>query len=228
MGPDGILSTMRSEGKLLLIDTVGDAPGAVLTEGGRVLASAGFPLRSASAVLLPELRQMLSSQGLRVRDLNAIGVVAGPGSFTGVRTGLAMAKALCEVASLPFAAVSRLQVLADAAELEDGFAVVDAGRGELYVREQRRTERAREFLATVNCFEQTAVGAPIVVSHQAVAELLYRVAPVVRELRPIDLLGPVRRCLAAGGSNVALEDANYVLPESEIYTRPRLRTSPTS
>jgi tRNA threonylcarbamoyladenosine biosynthesis protein TsaB len=219
---------MRSEGKLLLIDTVGDAPGAVLTEGERVLASAEFPLRSASAVLLPELRRMLGSQGLRVRDLNGIGVVAGPGSFTGVRTGLAMTKALCEVASLPFAAVSRLQVLADAAELEEGFAVLDAGRRELYVREQRRTEPAREFLATLESFEHTAAGAPILVAQQGVAELLYRLAPVVRELQPIDLLGPVRRCLVEGGSNVALADANYVLPESEIYTRPRPRTTQTS
>jgi tRNA threonylcarbamoyladenosine biosynthesis protein TsaB len=216
---------MRSEGKLLLIDTVGDAPGAVLTEGDRVLASGEFPLRSASAVLLPELKRMLSSQGLTVRDLRAIGVVAGPGSFTGVRTGMAMAKALCEVANLPLAAVSRLQVLAEAAELQEGFAVVDAGRGELYVREQRRTEPAREFLATLESFEHTAAGAPIVVAQQRVAELLYRLAPVVHELQPVDLLGPVRRCLAEGGSNVALADANYVLPESEIYTRPRPRTS---
>ena len=154
-----MLRTMRSEGKLLLIDTVGDVPGAVLTEGDRVLASAEFPLRSASAVLLPELKRILTSQGLRVRDLDAIGVVAGPGSFTGVRTGLSMAKALCEVANIPLAAVSRLQVLAEAAELKEGFAVLDAGRGELYVREERRTEAAREFLSTLGWFEQTAAGA---------------------------------------------------------------------
>jgi tRNA threonylcarbamoyladenosine biosynthesis protein TsaB len=212
---------MRSEGKLLLIDTVGDAPGAVLTEAGRVLASAEFPLRSASAVLLPELKRMLNSQGIAVRDLHAIGVVSGPGSFTGVRTGMAMAKAICEVANLPLAAISRLQVLAEAAELQEGFAVLDAGRGELYVREQRRTEPAREFLATLDSFEHTAAGAPIVVAQPRIAELLFRLAPVVRELRPIDLLGPVQRCLAAGATNVALADANYVFPESEIYTRPQ-------
>lgn len=219
---------MRSEGKLLLIDTVGDAPGAVLAEEDRVLASAEFPLRSASAVLLPELRRMLHSQNITVRDLGGIGVVAGPGSFTGVRTGLAMAKALCEVANLRLAAISRLEVLAEAAELKEGFAVLDAGRGELYVREQRRTEAAREFLVTIESFEHTAAGAPIVVAQPRVAELLYRLAPVVRELQPIDLLGPVRRCLGEGGSNIALADANYVLPEADIYTRPRQRTSPTS
>lgn len=216
-----MLIAMPPESTLLLIDTVGDAPGAVLTRGDRVLASAEFPLRSASALLLPELRRMLSDSGISLRDLNGIGVVSGPGSFTGVRTGLAMAKGLCEVAGVPLASISRLQLLAEAAELDEGFAVLDAGRCSLYIRAQRRTEPAHEWLATIEQFERTAAGAPIVVAEKRTAELLAQLAPVVRELRPLDLLRPVERCLAAGGTNVAGADANYVLAESEIYTRPR-------
>lgn len=212
---------MDSHVKLLLIDTVGNAPGAVLTEGESVRAHAEFPLRSASAVLTSELKRMLASSGIGLRDLTGIGVVSGPGSFTGVRTGLAMAKGLCVVARLPLASVSRLDVLAQAADLREGFAVLDAGRGSLYVREQRRTEPAHEYLARVDEFERTAAGAPIVVAEKETAELLSRIAPVLREIRPIDLLKPVQRCLAEGGTNVALADANYILPESEIYTRPR-------
>lgn len=211
---------MSSESKLLLIDTVGNAPGAVLMRGDNVVASSQFPLRSASAVLLPELKRMLNFAGVTVRELDGIGVISGPGSFTGVRTGLAMAKGLCEVARIPLASVSRLQVLADAADLQEGFAVLDAGRGDLYVREQRRTEPAREFLSSVESFEGTAAGAPIVAAEAKIADLLSRLAPVLRELRPIDLLEPVRRCLAQGGSDLFLADANYVLAESEIYTRP--------
>jgi tRNA threonylcarbamoyladenosine biosynthesis protein TsaB len=210
-----------SESTLLLIDTVGDAPGAVLICGERVLASAEFPTRSASAVLLSALRRMFASSGVALHDLSGIGVVSGPGSFTGVRTGLAMAKGLCEVVGLPLASVSRLEVLAEAADLREGFAVLDAGRGSLYVREQRRTEPSHEYLVNVDEFERTAAGAPIVVAEKRAAELLDRVAPVLRELHPVDLLRPVQRCIAEGGSNVALADGNYVLPESVIYTRPR-------
>lgn len=205
---------------LLLIDTVGDAPGAVLTDGEHVLASAEFPSRSASAMLTGELRRMLNTSGIALRDLAGIGVVSGPGSFTGVRTGLAMAKGLCEVAGLPLASISRLDVLVEAADLREGFAVLAAGRGSLYVREQRRTEPAHEFLLSVDEFERSAAGAPIVVAEKRAAELLDRLAPVLRELCPIDLLKPVRRCLSEGGTNVALADANYLLPESEIYARP--------
>ena len=132
-----------------------------------------------------------------------------------------MAKGLCEVVGLPLASVSRLEVLAEAADLHEGFAVLDAGRGSLYVREQRRTEPAHEYLASFDEFERFAAGAPIVVAEKRTAELLDRVAPMLRELRPIDLLKPVQRCLAEGGTNVVVADANYVLPESEIYTRPR-------
>lgn len=216
---DDMLWRMADERTLLLIDTVGDAPGAALTRGGDVLASAEFPMRAASAVLLPELRRMFAASGLTVRELGGIGVVSGPGSFTGVRTGLAMAKGLCEVAGVPLASISRLELLADAAELEEGFAVLDAGRGSLYVREQRRTEDAREWLASVEEFERVATGAPIVVAEQRTAERLDRLAPVLRPLRVMDLRRPVERCLAPGGSDVALADANYVLAESEIYRR---------
>jgi tRNA threonylcarbamoyladenosine biosynthesis protein TsaB len=212
---------MNPRSTLLLINTVGDAPGAVLTTGERVLASAEFPPRSASE-MANRLKRMLVSSGIALRDLGGIGVVSGPGPFTGVRTGLAMAKGLCEVAGLPLASVSRLEVLAEATDLREGFAVLDAGRGSLYVREQRRTDPPHEYLVSVDEFERTAAGAPVVVAEKRPAELLDRVAPVLRELRPIDLLKPVQRCLAEGGTNVALADANYLLPESEIYTRPRL------
>jgi len=218
-------TTMKPESTLLLIDTVGDAPGTVLIRGENVVATAEFPLRSASAALTSELRRLLASARIGLRDLTGIGVVSGPGSFTGVRTGLAMAKGLCEVLGLPLASISRLEVLADAAELHEGFAVLDAGRGSLYVREQRRTEPAREYLAPLEEFERAAAGAPIVVAEKKTATLLDRLAPALRELGPIDLLRPVRRCLAEGGTNVALADANYVLPESEIYTRAQRASS---
>jgi tRNA threonylcarbamoyladenosine biosynthesis protein TsaB len=210
--------------RLLLLDTLGAAPGAVLTEGDRVLASAVFPGRSVSAVLVGGLKRMLVEAGIGLRDLSAIGVVSGPGSFTGVRTGLGVAKGLCEVTGLPLASVSRLAVLAEAVDLQDGFAVLDAGRGELYVREQKRTEPAREWLATVDEFKHAAAGAPIVVAEEKTAELLDALAPRLHVLSAIDLLGPVRRCLQDGGTDVAWADANYVLPESEIYTRPRHQT----
>lgn len=73
--------------------------------------------------------------GWMLRDLAAIAVVSGPGSFTGVRIGLAVAKGLCEGAELPLVTVSRLAVLAGkgaASPTEMVHAVLDAGRTEFF------------------------------------------------------------------------------------------------
>jgi len=86
--------------------------------------------RTFSADLMPAIREMLDSAGLCARDMDAIVVVNGPGSFTGVRVGLSTAKGLAQSAELPVMGVSRLQVLARKAGSRA--AVLDAGRGEMY------------------------------------------------------------------------------------------------
>ena len=52
------------------------------------------------------MSRLLKEKGWALADLDGIGVVAGPGSFTGVRVGLAAAKGLCEAANLPLAVPS--------------------------------------------------------------------------------------------------------------------------
>lgn len=206
--------------KLLLLDTVGATAGAALVEGESVVASAIFPGRSASAVIVAELRRMLGEAGWTLRELSGIGVVAGPGSFTGVRTGLATAKGLCEAVGLPLAAVSRLEVLADVAGLREGFVVVDAGRGGLFVREVRDDGTWNEWLATVAEVESRAAGATVVVAEEKVAERLAVPHLKVVATRPEDMLPSVRRSFASGGTDVAWADANYVARESDMYKRP--------
>jgi tRNA threonylcarbamoyladenosine biosynthesis protein TsaB len=134
--------------RLLLIDTCGDTAGVALSSGEEVLAAEDLARGTASAEILQAIRGLLLiQQGWQLRSLDGIGVVNGPGSFTGTRAGLATAKGLCESAALPLAAVSRLEVLANAADLADGFAALDAGRGEVYARE---IGTGREWLCTTS------------------------------------------------------------------------------
>ena len=128
-------SLLTQEERLLLIDTCGETAGVALSCGQDVFAAEDLARGSASAEIVQAIRRLLEQQGLRLRDLDAVGAVSGPGSFTGTRAGLATAKGLCEAAALSLAAVSRLEVLADAAELRDGFSALDAGRNEDYDRE---------------------------------------------------------------------------------------------
>jgi len=87
-----------------------------------------------SAQLVPQIASLLSKHGLSKKDIGGFAVTTGPGSFTGLRVGLAAIKALAEVLAKPIAAVSLLEAVAVAAASSSGqvVAVMDAGRGEMF------------------------------------------------------------------------------------------------
>jgi tRNA threonylcarbamoyladenosine biosynthesis protein TsaB len=121
---------------LLGIDTCGGAGSIALARwsGDRIELVAGAELagKTYSAQLIPKIQELLDAQQCGIQDLEAIVVVHGPGSFTGVRVGLSAAKGLAEALSIPLLAVSRLAVLAATAGTDA--AALDASRGEFYVR----------------------------------------------------------------------------------------------
>src|ERR1700688_2006586 len=89
-----------------------------------------------SAQLVPQISELLQRHGVTKRDIDAFAVASGPGSFTGLRVGLAAIKALAEVLQKPIAAVSLLEAVARASEKKGKvLAALDAGRGEIYVAE---------------------------------------------------------------------------------------------
>ncbi len=209
---------MPQNERLLLIDTCGETAGIALTRGEEVLASEDLARGSASAEIIEATRRLLLTQpGGQLRNLDAIGVVHGPGSFTGIRTGLAAAKGLCEAAGLPMAAVSRLEVLADAAELVVGYAALDAGRAEVYVRE---ITTGCEWLCAIGDLQRQCHGQPIALAESRLVDQIEGCETILRTLHASDSRGPVLRKLRIGGSDVALTDANYVRQEGDIYRKP--------
>jgi len=86
-----------------------------------------------SAQLVPQIAALLQRHGLSKTDLDAFVVVTGPGSFTGLRVGLAAIKALAEILQKPIAAVSLLELIAVASRSQGRVvAVLDGGRGEVF------------------------------------------------------------------------------------------------
>lgn len=202
--------------RVLLIDTCGEAAGVALCCGPAILHVEEFAERAASAGIVGAVRRLLQAEGWALAQLDGVGVVNGPGSFTGVRAGLAAAKGLCEAASLPLAAVSRLAVLAKAAKLDTGFAVLSAGRDELYVRD---LATGREWMCGADEFSALAEGAQVVVAEASVAERLAEMRPLLHVLRVGDALELVRESLREGGCDLVTIDANYVRGEGEIYRK---------
>ena len=81
--------------RLLAIDTSGRALSAALAEDGEVIASFGVDEgKNHSLTLLPNLQRLLQEQQLTLDQMDAFAVTIGPGSFTGLRIGLATVKAL--------------------------------------------------------------------------------------------------------------------------------------
>lgn len=215
--------------RLLLIDTCGRLGTVALAEANEdgsaeVLASEVLPGRTASERLVAVVGQMLKAKGWRLCELAAIVVARGPGSFTGVRVGLAAAKGWSEASSAPLIAVSRLEVLAGAGGYFAApvWAVLDAGRGEVYAGEYLNGVCSREVLTTPEELRAESEGHEMVVCEANVFSRLDGLSPVlVEETGAVDLLGIAVKRLAPGAfDDVVLLDANYLRRmEQEIAVR---------
>jgi len=160
---------------LLGLNTCGStasvALGVVAADDIKILATASLAVRTYSARLIPEIAAMLESRHATLRDVEAIVVVNGPGSFTGIRVGLSTAKGLAEGAGIPLIAVSRLALLAGTSGLPHVLAAIDAGRGEYYVGEYQNGQNLGEVLLSGEETVATAKqpGAGVLVCDESVA-----------------------------------------------------------
>jgi len=119
---------------LLLIDTCGPVGSIALARvagnSQKILSQENLPGKTCSADLITKIAVLFAGQELSISDMSAIAIVNGPGSFTGIRIGVAGAKAFAEAASKPLLAISRLRVLAHKAGTTA--AALDAHRNEIY------------------------------------------------------------------------------------------------
>jgi len=204
--------------KVLVVDTCEEVGTVALCDGELAVAEATLAARGSSSGLVPAIAQLLEKQGWSLADLDGVGVVSGPGSFTGVRVGLAAAKGLCEVASLPLVAVSRLEVLAAAAGLQDGCAVLNAGRGEVYVRV---AATGNERLCGLGEVRAIAAGGLMVVAEDRMLAAFAGEQVALLGIHAAQALPIVLRELSIGAGDAALVDANYVRGERDIYGKSR-------
>jgi len=90
--------------------------------------------------LMPALVRVVEEAGLTFADLDAVAVGRGPGTFTGLRIGIATARAIAAARSLPVHGVSSLAALATGTDARSTLAVIDARRGEVFAALYAGTE----------------------------------------------------------------------------------------
>lgn len=118
---------------LLALDTALGLCTAVVARAGGLLAHRSEPMaRGHQERLAPLVAEVMAEAGVGFGDLDRIGVTLGPGSFTGVRVGLAYAKGLALALQRPLIGLSTLDALAQG-RAGPGAAVIDARRGQVYI-----------------------------------------------------------------------------------------------
>src|ERR1022692_3130310 len=147
---------------IVSVDTSGRQGSIALCRGDgdsfEVLQLTSLEGGTYSAQLLPRIAETLQHNNLNKTEVDGFVVVSGPGSFTGLRVGLSTVKGLCEVLRKPLASVSMLEalVLTHGRTGENAIALLDAGRGEIYVGEYQldfgRATLAREYIAKLDEF----------------------------------------------------------------------------
>jgi tRNA threonylcarbamoyladenosine biosynthesis protein TsaB len=116
---------------VLAFDTATDRATAALVADGVVLERGGDARGSAARDVLALVHGLLGEAGVTLADVGGIAVGTGPGSFTGLRIGIATGEALADGAGLPVAGVSTLHALLHHAP-DGAVAVVDARRREVF------------------------------------------------------------------------------------------------
>jgi len=163
-----------------------------VTRDGAVLASHRAEGRDQAATLLPAIAATLVKAAVARRELELIAVTVGPGSFTGVRVGLAAARGLAVALGVPLAGITTTAALLAQAESSDRIAVaaIDTHLGDWF------------------CAIREGDQAPFLTSTEALAERLGD--------RPCRVVGPQADVLAA---KLAQAVAQLALPAAAVIAR---------
>lgn len=130
----------RAAVKILALDSALSACSvAVLAEGGVRAVRRQAMARGQAEALLPMVRAALREAGLGFGDLDRLAVTVGPGSFTGLRIGLAAARGLALATGLPLAGITTLEALAAATDPaarlgRTTVALIDSRRGDVFMQ----------------------------------------------------------------------------------------------
>jgi tRNA threonylcarbamoyladenosine biosynthesis protein TsaB len=201
-GKEGSLALARAQGSALEIVEV------VSLEGGNL-----------SAQLVPQIAALLSKHGLARRDIGGFAVAIGPGSFTGLRVGLAVVKGLAEALEKPIAAVSRLEAVARSSGMQGNLiAALDAGRRQAFVGEyELHGESAsciKEHLLLWDELGAPAAGRPVATPDKNVAEALRQLGAGVLEIQNpgADVIARIgwKKLVCGEVADVATLEANYI------------------
>ena len=121
--------------KILGIDTSSLATSVAVIEDNKLICEYTINTKKThSQKLMPMIENMLNISDINIKDIDAIAICIGPGSFTGLRIGMATAKAIAHVNNLPIIGVNSVEILGGNMNLCDKkiCSILDAQRNQVY------------------------------------------------------------------------------------------------
>lgn len=189
---------------LLALDTSTEIGSVAIGDGDGVIAASTLPAHGAhSELILPAIRDLLKNAELAVGALEGVAVGSGPGSFTGLRVGAALAKGLCFARDLPLYAYSSLSAVVAGVPIEGcACAMFDARGGRVF---------AATYESTIPLVEVAAPG-------------VWSVPELIDDLRPLDAWtfggdGAIRHreTIAAAGGRLMTEEHSRPRAEALLH-----------
>src|SRR5262245_6636226 len=213
--------------KLLAVESATLSGGAALLDGDRLLGEITLNIAiTHSERLLAAVDRLLDDCGMAAADLEGLAVSVGPGSFTGLRVGLATIKGLAMALDLPVAPVPTLDALAARVPFADApvCPILDARKGEVYLSLYRwrddRMCRERDYEALSPEVAAAGIVAPVILLGDGIEACRpwlpkrVSIAPVAQRLPSAATVGDLGHAALAAGAGV---DAESLTP---LYLRP--------
>lgn len=88
--------------------------------------------KDMSTIIMPVINEAFTTAGIKPQDIDKIFAVNGPGSFTGIRVGLTVAKTMAWSLKIPVVPISSLEIIASGTPAKNNIALIDARRGYVY------------------------------------------------------------------------------------------------
>ncbi|BBK34653.1 tRNA threonylcarbamoyladenosine biosynthesis protein TsaB [Stella humosa] len=210
---------------LLAIDSAGGAGSAAVWRDGAVLAARRLVTdRGHAAHLAPLVRSVLADAGTAAAELDAVVATVGPGSFTGLRVGLALAQGIAIAAAIPAWGISSFDVHARAAGgARPLLLAIDSRREEVFVRILTKEGAGEPFVATPSGIAARLSGwgaaAPIAVAGDA-ARLVAAALSASGVPAIVVHDGPADAAVLAAAAAAMLAAGQPLLPPRPVYLRP--------
>ncbi len=210
---------------VLAFDCAVSGLGVAVAQHGEALASLREEGRDQAARLLPAIDATLKKAGIDRREVALIAVTVGPGSFTGVRVGLAAARGLAVALGVPLAGLTTTEVLLAQGEAEGGLVVaaIDSRLGDWFcaVAEGDR----RPFLASSATLADRLAGRACTVVGPEAAALAAALPNAIARQASIDPVVVARLACAQGSEHWRARNRAEGLPRP-LYLRGVNVTSP--